>query len=109
MFAGVLQEYLKLRSQHVASLKAAGESPYPHKFQVTISLTDFIEKYENIDAGQTLPDLVSVAGRLISSRCSYWPPTKLLAQTFLQEYTFILYKTGTLYNNIFLFIFRTLK
>ena len=70
MFAGVLQEYLKLRSQHVASLKAAGESPYPHKFQVTISLTDFIEKYENIDAGQTLPDLVSVAGRLICSH--YW-------------------------------------
>ncbi|KAK2185993.1 hypothetical protein NP493_215g05029 [Ridgeia piscesae] len=61
-------EYLKLRSQHVASLKAAGESPYPHKFQVTISLTDFIEKYENIDAGQTLPDLVSVAGRVDSKR-----------------------------------------
>ena len=50
----------------MASLKAAGESPYPHKFHVTISLTDFIEKYENIDAGQTLPDLVSVAGRLMS-------------------------------------------
>ena len=62
---GVLcQEYLKLRSQHVASLKAAGESPYPHKFQVTISLNDFIDKYgNNIDAGQTLSDVVSVAGK----------------------------------------------
>ncbi|KAI0221135.1 Lysine--tRNA ligase [Lamellibrachia satsuma] len=62
-------EYLKLRSQHVASLKAAGESPYPHKFQVTISLNDFIDKYENnIDAGQTLSDVVSVAGRVDSKR-----------------------------------------
>ena len=47
----------------MANLKAAGESPYPHKFQVTMSLTDFIEKYENIEADQTLPDVVSVAGR----------------------------------------------
>ena len=34
---------------------------------------------------------------------------KLLAQTFLQEYTFIPMKTGILYNKIYLFIFRTLK
>ena len=38
---------------------------------------------------------------------SYWPTKKLLAQTFLQEYTFILTKAGTLYNKIDLFIFRT--
>ena len=56
------QEYFKLRSLHVSNLKEADESPYPHKFNVTISLTEFIEKYGGIDAGQTLEETVSVAG-----------------------------------------------
>ena len=44
---------------------------------------------------------------------SYWPPPpppkSYWPELFLQEYTFILIKTGTLYTNIYLFIFRTLK
>lgn len=38
-------EYFKLRSSAVEALKAEGEThPYPHKFHVDISLTDFIAK-----------------------------------------------------------------
>ena len=60
------QEYLALRSAHVAALKAAGESPYPHKFHVSISLTDFIQRYESIQPGETLEDVVSLAGQSLS-------------------------------------------
>ena len=51
-------------------LKAAGKPPYPHKFHVSTSLTDFIEKYgDSIEPGQILEDVVvSVAGRIHSRR-----------------------------------------
>jgi len=57
-----VQEYLKLRTAHVNFLKATGDSPYPHKFVVTISLADFIDKYGDVGDGQQHPDVVSVAG-----------------------------------------------
>jgi len=57
-----VQEYLKLRTAHVNALKAIGESPYPHKFLVTISLSDFIDKYSDINDGEQHADVVSVAG-----------------------------------------------
>ena len=40
---------------------------------------------------------------------SYWPPKKVTVPICLHEYTFILIKTGRLYNKIYLFIFRTMK
>ena len=50
----------------MATLKAAGQSPYPHKFHVTTSLTDYVKQYEEtIGPGQILEDVVvSVAGLL---------------------------------------------
>ena len=57
-----LQEYLKLRLGHISNLKETGESPYPHKFNVTISLSDFIEKYQDLKEGEHHEDIVSVAG-----------------------------------------------
>lgn len=48
------------------SLKADDDSPYPHKFLVTISLTEFIEKYTHVNDGEQHPDVVSVAGELHS-------------------------------------------
>ena len=41
-------EYFKLRSKAVEDLKVDAKThPYPHKFNVTISLTEFIEKYSS--------------------------------------------------------------
>ena len=66
-----VQEYLKLRLAHVNSLKSAGDSPYPHKFIVTISLTEFIEKYESVNDGTQHADVVSVAGLTYSYSSCY--------------------------------------
>lgn len=51
-------EYFKLRSSAVAELKKLPENhPYPHKFHVSISLEEFIEKYSSLEDGQTLEDV----------------------------------------------------
>jgi len=45
--------------------------PYPHKFNVTISLETFIEKYGGegtIAPGKKLDDVVNVAGRIHNAR-----------------------------------------
>lgn len=59
-------QYYKIRQQAVANLKKKGESPYPHKFHVSISLTDFIEKYSSIEAGTWSEDVVCVAGQFLT-------------------------------------------
>ncbi|KAK3732076.1 hypothetical protein RRG08_026461 [Elysia crispata] len=62
-------EYFKLRSKAVSALKETAEHPYPHKFHVEISLTEFIEKFSNLNVGQTLDDVVvTVAGRIHAKR-----------------------------------------
>ncbi|GBP66565.1 Lysine--tRNA ligase [Eumeta japonica] len=64
-------EYYKLRSAAIGSLKLGPkeEHPYPHKFTVTISLEEFIEKYGNLNSGEVLESVtLSVAGRIHSIR-----------------------------------------
>lgn len=62
-------EYFKMRSKAVAAMKETSEQPYPHKFHVDISLTEFIERFSNLNTGQTLDDVaVSVAGRIHAKR-----------------------------------------
>jgi lysyl-tRNA synthetase class 2 len=62
-FVCSVQEYLRLRSQAVAQLKQTDDHPYPHKFHVSISLTEFIDTYSYISDGEILDETeVSVAG-----------------------------------------------
>ncbi|KAF9809479.1 hypothetical protein SFRURICE_020776 [Spodoptera frugiperda] len=64
-------EYYKLRTAAVAALKEGSKEdhPYPHKFHVTISLEEFIEKYNNVSSGEVLENVtLSVAGRVHSIR-----------------------------------------
>uniref|UniRef100_A0A182PX30 Lysine--tRNA ligase n=1 Tax=Anopheles epiroticus TaxID=199890 RepID=A0A182PX30_9DIPT len=65
-------QYFKLRSAVVSELKKCPEShPYPHKFSVTISIGDFIDKYIDIVPGDILEEMsVSVAGRIHGIRAS---------------------------------------
>lgn len=63
-------QYYKIRTQAVQSLKRSGDSPYPHKFHVTTSLEQFIAKYESCEAGTWMKDTVSVAGRIHAKRLS---------------------------------------
>ena len=63
LFVILLQEYFRLRSQAVSQLKQTEDHPYPHKFHVSVSLTEFIETYNNIQDGESLDSTeVSVAG-----------------------------------------------
>lgn len=63
-------EYFKYRSGLVEDLKKTPEShPYPHKFHVSISLEEFIEKYNHLKDGEMLEnEKLSVAGRIHSIR-----------------------------------------
>lgn len=48
-------------------MKKDGEEPYPHKFNVTISLEEFIEKFNYLAETQILQDKeYSVAGILLN-------------------------------------------
>lgn len=62
-------EFFRLRSSAVAQLKEANESPYPHKFHVSTSLEEFIDKYSNLKDGEVLANTtLSVAGRVHAIR-----------------------------------------
>lgn len=62
-------EYFEIRSKAISQLREAGENPYPHKFHVSISLTEFIEKYSSLKDEEVLENVtVSVAGRIHAKR-----------------------------------------
>jgi len=64
-------EYFKIRSAAVEELKANEQEPhpYPHKYDVTVSLTEFIEKYSGVEDGTTKSDVtLRVAGRIHAIR-----------------------------------------
>lgn len=62
------REYFQIRSQAIKDLKETDEPPYPHKYHVSISLENFIEKYSHIDAGTVVEDTVTVSGRVHAKR-----------------------------------------
>ena len=62
-------EYYEIRSKAITQFKESGQNPYPHKFHVSISLTEFIEKYSCLKEEDILKDVeVSVAGRVHAKR-----------------------------------------
>jgi hypothetical protein len=55
--------YFENRVKGLNAKKAKGQNPYPHKFNVTLTLPECVAKYANLEAGQRLDDVtVSVAG-----------------------------------------------
>uniref|UniRef100_A0A8C6SRK9 Lysine--tRNA ligase n=1 Tax=Neogobius melanostomus TaxID=47308 RepID=A0A8C6SRK9_9GOBI len=64
-------QYFKIRTQAIQALKGTGEDPYPHKYHVDLSLTEFIEKYNHLQPGDQLSDVVlNVSGRVHAKRAS---------------------------------------
>jgi lysyl-tRNA synthetase class 2 len=64
-------KYFENRKAFLLKRMEAGENPFPHKFEVTISLPEFIKKYTSITKkGEFLPDVVQVAGRVSTIRKS---------------------------------------
>lgn len=48
----------------LASLKASGVNPYPHKFEVGMQIVEYINKFGSLADGERGSDIVSVAGTL---------------------------------------------
>ena len=64
-------KYFENRKTFLTKLMEGGVNPFPHKFEVTISLPEFIKKYKDITKkGEFLPETVHVAGRVNSIRKS---------------------------------------
>ncbi|KAI6244059.1 Lysine--tRNA ligase [Aphelenchoides fujianensis] len=62
-------EYFNMRVKMIEDRRTAGENPFPHKFDVSISLAEFQEKYKNLENDQVLEDVTErVAGRIFSKR-----------------------------------------
>ncbi|XP_022969640.1 lysine--tRNA ligase, cytoplasmic-like isoform X2 [Cucurbita maxima] len=63
--------FFENRLKYLASQKADGKNPYPHKFQVSMSLLEYIEKYGILNNGDHLEEVSeSLAGRIMSKRSS---------------------------------------
>lgn len=63
MYKCLFQEYFRLRSKAVSVLKEENDTPYPHKFHVEMSLTDYIEKYHTTEPGAVIESVeTTVAG-----------------------------------------------
>ena len=63
------KEYFNSRKAFVNQQKEKGVNPYPHKFAVSISLTDYIEKYGHLEIGHIEQSIVEcVSGRVHAKR-----------------------------------------
>ncbi|KAJ3300105.1 lysyl-tRNA synthetase [Borealophlyctis nickersoniae] len=64
------RQYFEFRSQKILKLRETqSPNPYPHKFDVSISIPDYIEKYSGLDTGARKTDeMVTIAGRLHNIR-----------------------------------------
>ncbi|PKU78612.1 lysine--tRNA ligase [Dendrobium catenatum] len=64
-------QYYENRHKYLASQKIAGVNPYPHKFQASISVEEYIQKYTSLNQGEHLKDVeVNLAGRIMNKRTS---------------------------------------
>ncbi|XP_072950339.1 lysine--tRNA ligase-like [Typha angustifolia] len=63
-------QYYENRLKVLDSLKAGGVNPYPHKFEVGISIVDYIEKYRSLKDGEHLSGVERLAGRIMNKRTS---------------------------------------
>jgi lysyl-tRNA synthetase class 2 len=67
------EKYYERRVRTIQKLRETRQpDPYPHKFHVSISLTDYIEKYQDrVKMGEHMEgEEVTVAGRLHNMRSS---------------------------------------
>ncbi|XP_028781209.1 lysine--tRNA ligase, cytoplasmic [Neltuma alba] len=64
-------QYLENRLKYLAAEKAEGKNPYPHKFAVSMCISEYIDKYGGMGNGEHLEDIsVSLAGRIMQKRSS---------------------------------------
>eukprot|EP00922_Rhytidocystis_sp_ex-Travisia-forbesii_P049725 GHVS01073988.1.p1 GENE.GHVS01073988.1~~GHVS01073988.1.p1 ORF type:complete len:648 (-),score=66.41 GHVS01073988.1:446-2221(-) len=60
------QQYFMSRVSVLEEAERRGQNPYPHKFSVTMTTADFVNKYQHLGEGEHKEDeAVCVAGRII--------------------------------------------
>ncbi|KAL7246486.1 hypothetical protein ACSBR2_001558 [Camellia fascicularis] len=64
-------QYFENRLKALAAQKSAGINPYPHKFHVSLSILEYIDKYKGLSNGEHLEDVeINLAGRIMNKRSS---------------------------------------
>lgn len=64
-----LHEYHKSRLNFISKMKESQILPYPHKFHISVLLSDFVKQYQFLNSGEILEkDVHSIAGRIYSKR-----------------------------------------
>ncbi|KAJ1778873.1 lysyl-tRNA synthetase [Coemansia sp. RSA 1824] len=64
-------QYFEIRNRAVDRMREEGPYPYPHKFHVDMSLTDYIEEFKGMKTDETKPDReIRLAGRIYSKRAA---------------------------------------
>ncbi|KAL1966976.1 hypothetical protein VTN77DRAFT_3720 [Rasamsonia byssochlamydoides] len=65
-------QYFEIRSARINKLRETkNPDPYPHKFQVTNDLRQYLKEYEGLAKGEQKPDVtVRIAGRIYTKRAS---------------------------------------
>eukprot|EP01029_Cantina_marsupialis_P014133 TRINITY_DN312_c0_g1_i4.p1 TRINITY_DN312_c0_g1~~TRINITY_DN312_c0_g1_i4.p1 ORF type:complete len:1017 (-),score=370.81 TRINITY_DN312_c0_g1_i4:584-3634(-) len=62
--------YRENRLKQLELVEKAGINPWPHKFNVSISLPEYVEKYQSLEKGQQVEESVSITGRIMVSRAA---------------------------------------
>lgn len=70
LVADYMQKAFELRANAINELrKSKNPDPYPHKFQTTMSVPEFIESFQHLKRGEQLTDKpVALAGRALEKR-----------------------------------------
>ncbi|XVE84434.1 hypothetical protein DITRI_Ditri17bG0013900 [Diplodiscus trichospermus] len=64
-------QFLENRLRYLATQKAEGKNPYPHKFETSMSIMEYSDKFGSLGNGEHVEDItVSLAGRIMSKRSS---------------------------------------
>ena len=63
-------KFYEARVRAVAAARSAGQNPYPHKYETTLSLPGYVEKFQSaLEPGQQETDQsASLAGRVYAKR-----------------------------------------
>ncbi|GEQ72116.1 hypothetical protein JCM33374_g5802 [Metschnikowia sp. JCM 33374] len=68
-------QYYDIRSRQIDEFRKANEknpealNPYPHKFSRTLTVPEFVKKYEDLKRGETLKDQeIKITGRIMTKR-----------------------------------------
>lgn len=62
-------KYYENRTKQIMNMQEQGQNPFPHKFQVSLRIPEYVKSYEHLQAGQHDEGMtIALAGRVMSMR-----------------------------------------